>query len=134
MIVNIVDTKMAIKYAVVLGSYDIAKVDKYLNDKTMITYNGASKTYKELRDNVIAAFEKKEYEMSEGSSYGSRQPGNPLKRVQKVGIQAYATSDYHSDYVEMGIERHWLFFFKVKSLKSDDSLFGHIFFRELQTS
>jgi len=56
---NIVDTKYAIRYAKVLDSYDIREMDEYLNEETLLTYNGVTKSYKELRDNVIHAFEEK---------------------------------------------------------------------------
>lgn len=123
-----IDTKYAIEYAQVFGSYDIEKVDQYLNKETLITYDGVTETYENLRNNVIAAFEEKQYEMRNGSSYGN---GDDLfvTGVQTIGIQVYIESEeYHSDFVSMELERHWLVFYKIKSITSNDNFFGYLFF------
>jgi len=129
---NIVDTKYAIRYAKVLDSYDIREMDEYLNEETLLTYNGVTKSYKELRDNVIHAFEEKKYSMSDsyGHAYGFDRLF--LEGISEIGMQVYVEPycDYYSDYAEMELQCQWLFFYKVKSIKSEDSLFGHIFFGE----
>jgi len=54
-----IDVKYATKYSNVFASYDIKQVDAYLNESTIITYKGISKTYGELRENVVNAFKEK---------------------------------------------------------------------------
>lgn len=124
-----IDTRYAIKYSQVLGSYDINQVDKYLNEETVVSYDGVSKSYKELRKNVINAFEKKGFKMIENSSYGS---GNNkfLGGVQEVYIQSYV--DYNNKSREvpviMQIKIKGINKFIVKSLSSNDDFFGYLFF------
>jgi len=123
-----VDTQYAVEYAQVFGSYDIKKVDQYLNEETLITYDGMTDTYKNLRDNVIIALEEKQYEMPNDSSYGH---GDDcfVNGVQTIGIQAYINSElYSSEFVSMELERHWLIFYKIKSITSSDDFFGYLFF------
>jgi uncharacterized membrane protein len=123
-----VDTKYAIEYAQVFGSYDIKKVDQYLNEDTLITYGGVTETYKNLRDNVVVAFEEKQYEMPNDSSYGHGDD-HFVNGVQTIGIQAYINSgEYFSEFVSMEIERHWIVFYNIKSLTSSDDFFGYLFF------
>ncbi len=122
-----IDTLYAEKYNEIFGSYDIDEVDQYLNSKTLITYRGETKTYQKLRENVISAFEEKEYEMPNGSSYGH---GNDqfVNGVQTVGIQSYIKSQSHtSDGLQMELEKSG-FRFKVKSIQSDDEFFGYLFY------
>ena len=123
-----VDTKYAIEFARVFGSYDISKVDKYLNDDTLITYDGNTQAYSELRNNVVDAFEEKAFEMLDGSSYGH---GDDLfvDGIQEIGIQAYVTSDeYSSEFISMELERKNFISYKIKSLASNDDFFGYLFF------
>lgn len=120
-----ISTKYAIKYNEVFGSYDINEVDRYLNEETLITYKGITKSYKELRSNIVKAFEEKKYKM--GSSYGNGS-GSFIGGVQEVGIQTYVESSYHSNFVIMELECHGLFFYKINSIKSEDSFFGYLFF------
>ena len=123
-----VDTMYATNYAQVFGSYDIEKADCYLNEDTLLTYNGVTGTYKELRDNVLAAFAEKEYKMSRGYSYGH---GNNLfsNGVQIIGIMAYVDSAvYSSSGVSMVLKRHWFVHYKIKAITSDDDFFGYLFF------
>lgn len=123
-----IDTLYAVRYGEVFGSYDIQEVDRYLNSETLITYKGETKTYSELRENVILAFSKREYEMPEDSSYGH---GNDkfINGIQEVGINSYIISDKHySNGLQMEIERIGFFFFKVKSIQSEDEFFGYLFF------
>ena len=123
-----VDTKYAIEYAQVFGSYDIRRVDQYLNEDTVITFDEYSDTYKNLRGNVIAAFEEQKYTMGEGSSYGH---GDDVYNngVQTVGIQTYIDSElYSSDYVSMELKRRWFVCYEVQSLTSSDDFFGYLFF------
>lgn len=123
-----VDTKYAIEYAQVFGSYDIKKVDQYLNKETLITYDGVTETYENLRNNVIAAFEERQYGMPNDSSYGH---GNDrfVTGVQTIGIQVYINSEeYSSEFVSMELERHWFVFYKIKSITSNDDFFGYLFF------
>ena len=125
---NKVDTKYATEYAQVFGSYNIEKVDRYLNENTLITYKNITKPYKDLRKNVISAFDSKLFEMANGASYGH---GNNcfFNGVQSVGVQTYVISErYNSEFVSMELERHGLVFYKVKSLTSSDDFFGYLFF------
>lgn len=124
------DTYYAIKYAEVFGGFDIDRVDRYLSEDTLIIYNDKADTYKNLRGNVISAFEDKKYRMS--NSYGSSMDEDfDLKKTRNVGIMAYAKSDlYDSDYVEIELERRWLFFHKITAMTSQDTLFGYIFYGE----
>ncbi len=124
-----VDTEYAIEYAKTFGSYDIKKVDQYLKEDTRITYNEKTDTYKNLRDNVIAAFDEKQYTMASDSSYGH---GNDTfaDGIQTIGIQTYVDSKlYSSEYVSMELKRKWLVFYEVESISSSDDFFGYLFFR-----
>lgn len=103
-------------------------MDKYLNSETLITYKGITDTYGNLRNNVIKAFEMKEYKMTEGYSYGH---GNDvfINGIQNIGIQSYVDSDkYSSNFVSMDIERKWLIFYRVKTMSSNDDFFAYLFF------
>ncbi|TYQ14726.1 UNVERIFIED_CONTAM: hypothetical protein Cloal_1095 [Acetivibrio alkalicellulosi] len=124
-----VDTKYAIEYSRRMGSYDVSQVDTFLYDDTAITYKDETKTYKELRYNIITAFNEKKFSMANDSSYGS---GNKrfVNGVQKVGIQSYLNFNGKSVevYIEMQLEKTGLNSFKVKSLSSNDEFFGYLFF------
>lgn len=126
-----IDTRYTIMYSQVFGSCDINKVDKYLNEETIISYNGVSKSYKEIRGNVINAFKNKKYEMVENSSYGS---GNSsfFSRTHLVNIQSYVDDSNKSFEVPiiMGIEIKGINKFSVKSLSSHHD-FLDIYFLEL---
>ena len=122
------DTLYSIEYAQVFGSYDINKVDQYLNEETLITYDGMTDIYRNLRNNVIIAFEEKQYEMPNDSSYGH---GDDLfiNGVQTIGIQVYIDSEqYSSEFVSIEIEQQWLIFYKIRSITSRDDFFGYLFF------
>ena len=124
-----IDTKYAIKYAQIFASYDIKQVDQYLDKETIISYNGTSKTYKHLRENVIKAFGARKFKITEYSSYGC---GNNkfVNRVQEVNIQSYVSYNNKSLEVPiiMQLEIIGLNKFKVKSLSSNDKFFGYLFF------
>lgn len=124
-----IDTKYAINYSKVLGSYDINQVDRFLNEDTAITYKDFSQTYKELRVNVINAFKEHNFNINEKSSYGH---GNNdfIDGVQFVGIQSYVTIDNKNIevYIEMQLEKIGFNKFKIKSLSSDNEFFGYLFF------
>lgn len=124
-----VDTKYAIKYSKCVGSYDISQVDAFLDDDTAITHKDETKTYKELRPNVITAFNEKKFSMANDSSYGS---GNNsfVDGVQIVKIQSYVNLDGKSVevYIEMQLEKTGFNSFRVKSLSSNDAFFRRLFF------
>ncbi len=127
-----IDTKYAIKYAQVFGSYDIKQVDQYLDEETIISYDGTSKTYKHLRENVIEAFKVRKFKMLEDSSYGS---GNDkfVSGIQEVNIQSYVNYNKNNFEVPiiMQLEIKGLNKFEVKSLSSNHEFFGHLFFGNL---
>ncbi|HEX9062272.1 MAG TPA: hypothetical protein VF941_19045 [Clostridia bacterium] len=124
-----IDTKFAIKYSQVFGSYDINQVDQYLNKETIISYKGLSGTYGQLRNNVISAFKEHKFKMADGSSYGS---GNDkfINGVQEVNIQSYVIYKDGSTEVPitMQLEKNGINKFTVKSLSNDDDFFGYLFF------
>ena len=124
-----IDTKYAINYAKVFGSYDINQVDLYLSSSTAITYQGTTKTYEELRDNVINAFHDKNFSMAEDSSYGHAE-NSFIDKVQIVGIQSYVdcTNDHEEVYIKMLLERKGINTFSIKALSSDDEFFGYLFY------
>ena len=122
-----IDKKYAVEYARVFGSYDINEVDRYLDKKTIITYNGFSSTYEDLRDNVISAFNEKKYDMPKDGSYGHGN-GRFVDGTQTVEIQVYINSDdYSSEFVSMEIERKCFMFYRIKTISSDDDFFGYLF-------
>lgn len=126
--VNTIDTKYASKYAEVFGSFEIKKVDRYLTAETKITYRGETNTYKNLRQNVIEAFEEKKYIMKSNYSYGYADDSF-LDSVCDVGINAYADCDiYESSFVSMKLKRKMFVLFEVESIESDDDFFGYLFF------
>lgn len=126
-----IDTKYAIKYSKVMGSYDIAQVDAFLNEDTMIIYKDASKKYKELRNNIIKAFDEKIFYMAEDSSYGHGKDfyGNTN---QTIGIQSTVTiGDKNIEvYIEMKLKQVGINTFKIESLCSNNEFFGYLFFRD----
>jgi len=111
-----IDVKYATKYSNVFASYDIKQVDAYLNESTIITYKGISKTYGELRENVVNAFKEKNFSMTPGSSYGH---GNNkfVNGVQEVGILVYvdySKNENNDESVTMQLEKRGLNKFTVK--------------------
>ena len=123
-----VDTKYAVEYAQVFGSYDIKKVDQYLDKETQITYNGVTNTYENLRENIISAFEENLYELPRDGSYGY---GDDIfiDGIQTIGIQVYVNStEYSSEFVSMELERRWVISYNIRSITSSDDFFGYLFF------
>ncbi len=126
--INTIDTFYAKKYSDIFGSYDIKKVDRFLDSNTEITYKGETKKYKELRENVLSAFKAREYEMPDESSYGN---GNNrfVNGIQKIDVQVSIISGQYSDHrLKMEIERTGLLNMRIKSLESNDEFFGYLFF------
>lgn len=124
---KIVDTDYAIKYSEVFGSYDINEVDKYLDEDTLIVYKGMTKTYKELRNNIIKAFNEKKYVMH-NDSYGH---GNNkfVDGIQEIGVLTYVEyNEKRSEDVILELERKGLFSYRIRSLKSEGRFFGYLFF------
>ncbi len=127
---EVVDSLYAEKYGRVLGSYDIGKLDRFLDSDASITYKGNTKTYKELRDNVIKAFDEKRFVMAESASYGHGDGFS--KGIQEVGIESFPEIDDRGSwevYVEMNLKRG-LLGVKVQSLESNNQFFGYLFFGE----
>ena len=124
-----IDTEYAIRYSQIFGSYDINRVDKYLNEETVISYNGQSGSYKELRENVIHAFRNKQFTMAENSSYGHR-TNSLFNRVYEVNVQSYVNHNNKSIEVPitMRLEVNGINKFSVKSLSSNNDFFGYLFF------
>ena len=123
-----VDTKYAIEYAQVFGSYEIKKVDQYLAKETLITYNGVTDTYENLRGNILSAFEEKLYELPKDSSYGHGDDAF-IKGIQTIGIQVYVNStEYSNEFVSMELERRWGISYNIRSITSNDDFFGYLFF------
>lgn len=111
-------------------AYDISQLDSLLDGNTAIIYKDSSKHYSSLRSNAKMAFEEGLY--SDSVSYGHASYELCTNGEQKIGIYAYVESDkYDSTEVEMVIERTFWIFYRVKSIKSNDSFFGYFFFREL---
>lgn len=124
-----VDTRYAIKYSQIFSSYDIKQVDQYMTEDTIISYNGISKTYGQLRHNISVAFESKNFKMQDGSSYGSGD-NKFINGVQVVNIQSYV--DHNNQSIEvpiiMQLEKKGINKFAVRSLSSDSEFFGYLFF------
>ncbi len=62
---------VAYEFSEVFGSYDISRVDAYFDLDTEITCRNETKSYREIRENVIRAFQDKKFSMHEGMSYGT---------------------------------------------------------------
>ena len=124
-----IDTKYAIEYSKRLGSHDISQIDTFLNEYTTLTYKGETKMYKELRPNIITAFNEKKFIMAKDSSYGHG-TNYFIARIQTIKIQSYINLDGKSveNYIEMQLEKTGFKKFRVKSLSSDDEFFGYLFF------
>lgn len=123
-----VDTEYAIKYSEVFGSYNIDKVDKYLKENTQISYQGKTKTYKELRKNLVEAFNEKKYIMPQKSSYGHGDD-KFVNNIQEVWVLTFVEyKNKLSEDVLMEIERKGLFSYSIRSIKGDGSFFGYLFF------
>ncbi len=65
-----VDTRCAKKLASVLHSYDIAKMDSYIDENAEIIFQNNKGVYKDCRENVINAFDNKKFMIPEDASYG----------------------------------------------------------------
>lgn len=124
-----VDTIYAINYAKCFSNYDIAQVDRFLDESTLINYKGTEKAYSELRDNVINALQEKRFVMTEGGSYGYGDGFS--KGTQVVGIENHVEVDgkTREDHIKMTL-KHIGPIITVKSLSSDDEFFGYLFFGE----
>lgn len=115
-----VDTDYAIKYSEVFGSYDINEVDKYLDEDTLIVYKGMTKTYKELRNNIIKAFNEKKYIMH-NDSYGH---GNNkfVDGIQEIGVLTYVEyNEKRSEDVILDLSVKGCFLTGLDPLKVKDS-------------
>lgn len=126
-----IDTVYATRYYHTIGSYDIAKVDEYLEADTLLIYKSHKTTYRQARINVINAFNEKIFVMHNGSSYGYGD--NKFSHgVQTVYIQSYV--EYNNASVEVPVEmqlkRIGVNEFVVQSLRSDEDFFGYLFFAE----
>lgn len=113
------------EYAKVFGSYSIERVDSYLDGNTYIEYNGVSKTYKELRQNIIKAFAERKYSMTVGSSYGDGEfkDDEVIYRITSFVV----INDKYSveNYIKMIVKDK-----KIIKIKSNDKFFGYMFFGE----
>jgi len=127
-----IDRIYARRYASVFGSFDIDVVDHFMDEVTEIIYFDISTntymkdTYKNLRGNVIKAFQDRSYET--GSSYGYSPEGFNNGEMT-IHVNTGVSSDYYdSDYVKLKIKRKNLVFYYIKSIESDNSFFGYLFF------
>lgn len=123
-----VDTKYATNYSKAIGGYNIDEVDKYLDKDTQIIYNGMTKPYSELRDNLKKAFDDKEFNMPQQSSYGH---GNDkfIDSVQEVWVITFVEyKEKLNEDVLLEIERKGLFSCRIKSIRSEGRFFGYLFF------
>ena len=117
----------------VFGSYNINIVDNYLNNETNITYKGVTKTYEELRPNVIKAFNDKKFSMEDDYAFGGHLPRTPTNEI---------VIDSWVDYENIGtVEVYIKVTTKYKdgryvadTMNSEDAFFGYLFFGvEMQT-
>ena len=125
------DTLYAAMLSTVLSDYDIQMVDDFLDEDTLITYGDRVDTYKNLRHNVIAAFEAKDFMFHPDSSYGhDRTPFfYPITRTVGVNIFVHDT-EYTGAYGEMKLVLNGLTTYRVKSLTflPDEDFWGYLFF------
>lgn len=133
-VLNRVDTKYAISFSDVFGSYDIIRVDKYLDNNTIIIWQGKSATYSELRNNVKKTLNEKKYKLAKDGSYGNGDD-KFIDNVQSVLIELHILQDFDGKsnkeiLVEMEIEKIGIYKFRVKSIKSSDLFFGKLFFEQ----
>ena len=125
-----IDTKCAQKFAYVLNSYNINEMDNYLDETTEIIFMGQKDVYKNCRNNVISAFNEKNYAIPQYGSYGYG--NNKFENgTQKISVKLMGTFNDESIgecVINMSIQRDGLFGYKVQSIECDDAIFGHIFF------
>ena len=127
---NTVDTKYAAEFADVLSTYDIYDIDNYFSYDTKIICGDNSKSYGELRDNVISACVQKRYIFPKRSSYGHSNDSF-LGDVQNIKIFLYGTFDNSSIgqvSVDMKLKKCSLLEFEIVSVECDHELFKHIFY------
>lgn len=132
--VQSIDTKYAINYSKVIGSYDITKLDRYLNESTTITYKGVTKTYKELRPNVATAFNDKIFKMEQGSSYGYGDKF--INGILEIAVNVFVTFEnqmnFDDETVYMKLSQEGIYKFGIKSLEGNGAFFGYLFFGILE--
>lgn len=123
--VNSSEKDIPLIYTAALGSYDIAKVDSFFDNDTQITCKGVTKTYKELRKNVIAAFEEKRFKMAEDCSYGDYSDG-------KYRIESFVQLPDGSNecYVEIETQDTGFRKYRISSVECNHDFFGYLFFGE----
>lgn len=127
-----IDTKYAKNFSNVFGSYNIERVDRYLDNETIIKWKDKTATYSKLRDNVIQVFNEKEYKLTKDSSYGN---GNDkfIDNVEKIFIEVHIFEDFGGEknkemLVEMQIEKLGIYNYRVKLLESESMFFKRLFF------
>lgn len=121
-----VDTRYAVKFSEVFDTYDINEIDKYFDEDTLFIYGQRQKTYKELRDNIKTACDKKCYK------FGSYGHGNDRfeNNRQTVTLMLHATI-YNEDITmetHMVLKRTGPFSFKIESVDCSEKLLGDLFF------
>lgn len=129
---NQIDTQYAVRFSKVFKEYNINDIDNYLSQDTKIICNDKSKTYKELRNNVILSCNEKRYLFHDGSSYGY---GNNkfINNTQNIKIRLYGELDGDSIgecIIFMQLERIGLFKFKIVAIECDEPIFEYLFFNK----
>lgn len=129
-----IGNKYAENFGRVLGSYDISKVDNYLDKDTVIFCKGKKEKYSELRGNIIQAFKSKKFKLSDTSSYGSGS-GRFLSNLQEINVEFHVQKDFQErpkgdNLAILEIERKGINMYKIKSIKSEASFIEQLFFGE----
>ncbi|MDD4048997.1 MAG: hypothetical protein PHI90_09315 [Clostridia bacterium] len=126
------DTKYAIGFSNIFGSYKISEVDNYFDDNTIIIWQGKSGTYRELRHNVEKVFNEKKYKLAVDSSYGNSNDSF-VSNIRQVNIEVHVQQDFEGNnnkemLIEMELKKIGIVDFRIKSIKSEELFFGHLFF------
>ncbi len=127
------DTRFAINFAEAFRNYNINDVDEYLSKDTLIICNGKSKTYGNLRENVISACNEKKYLFSQGSSYGYGSD-RFIDGIQYVDIKLYGElngEDIGECNLSMKLKKEGLFRFKIDTIECDEPIFEYLFYSNI---
>ena len=122
-----VDTEYAVKFSEVFDTYDINEIDKYFDEDTLFIYGQRQKTYKELRDNIKTACDKKYYKFYSYGHGNNRFKNNRQTVLVRLSGNIYGVEI--GDFVfYMVLKRTGPFSFKIESVDCSEKLLGDLFF------
>lgn len=113
-----------------MHSYDIAKMDSYIDENAEIIFKNSNSQYKDCRGNVIRAFDDKKFMIPEDASYGygNDKYENGCQDISVRLMGALNDKDIGECVIDMTVRRKGIFGYRVIRIKSDADILGYIFF------